>query len=99
MFCITNLAHLPSWDSKTGACNVVIETVKGCRNKFKYDAETGTFSLCKVLPCGSVFPFDFGFIPSTIGDDGDPLDVLILMEAALLSRVHCPLPTDRRAGS
>ena len=37
--------------------------------------------LSKVLPLGMVFPFDFGFVPSTLGDDGDPVDVLVLMDA------------------
>ncbi len=88
-----NLAYLPAWDSKTGASNVIIETAKGSRNKFKYEAETGTLLLCKVLPCGAVFPYDFGFIPSTVGADGDPLDVLVLMDAACFPgcRVHCRL--------
>jgi inorganic pyrophosphatase len=88
-----NLAYLPAWDSKTGASNVIIETVKGSRNKFKYDAETGTFMLCKVLPCGAVFPYDFGFIPSTTGDDGDPLDVLVLMDTPCFPgcRIRCRL--------
>jgi len=88
-----NLAELDTWDPKSGLLNVVIETPKGDRNKFKYDPETGTFELCKVLPAGSAFPFDFGFIPSTVGDDGDPLDVLVLMEEPVFPgcRVHCRL--------
>jgi inorganic pyrophosphatase len=88
-----NLAHLPSWDSKSGACNVIIETMKGYRNKFKYEPETATFMLCKVLPCGAVFPYDFGFIPSTAGDDGDPLDVLVLMDTPCFPgcRIRCRL--------
>jgi inorganic pyrophosphatase len=61
-------------------CNVVIETPKGSRNKFDYDPELGLFRLGGVLPLGAVFPFDFGFVPSTIGGDGDPLDVLVLMD-------------------
>ena len=76
-----SLAKLDPWDSQAHACNVIIETVKGERNKFKYEPETGTFVLCKVLPCGAVFPFDFGFIPATRGDDGDPLDIMVLMDA------------------
>src|SRR5437764_14661059 len=75
-----SLAHLDTWDPKTGSLNVVIETPKGSRNKFKCDPQSGSFELSKVLPRGSVFPFDFGFIPSTTGDDGDPLDVLVLMD-------------------
>ena len=60
--------------------HVIIETPKGSRNKFNYDEEHGLFKLGGVLPAGAVFPFDFGFIPSTVGGDGDPLDVLLLMD-------------------
>jgi inorganic pyrophosphatase len=61
---------------------VVIETPKGSQNKYAYEPRFGTFVLDGVLPAGAVFPFDFGFVPSTIGEDGDPLDVLVLMDAA-----------------
>ncbi len=60
--------------------NVIIETPKGSRNKFNYDEELDIFKLAGVLPAGAVFPFDFGFAPSTQGGDGDPLDVLVLMD-------------------
>lgn len=60
--------------------NAVIETPKGCRSKFDYDPELGLFKLGQVLPAGAVFPFDFGFVPGTLGEDGDPLDVLVLMD-------------------
>jgi len=60
--------------------NVIIDTPQKCRNKFKYDEELGIFKLAHVLPNGAVFPFDFGFVPSTRGQDGDPLDVLVLMD-------------------
>lgn len=63
-----------------GELHVIIETPKGSRNKFSYDEGHGLFKLGGVLPAGAVFPFDFGFIPSTIGGDGDPLDVLLLMD-------------------
>src|SRR3954452_9285809 len=61
--------------------NAIIETPKGSRNKYVYDEDTDTFKLKKALPAGMVFPFDFGFIPSTIAEDGDPLDVLVLTDA------------------
>jgi inorganic pyrophosphatase len=63
-----------------GELNVIIETPKGSRNKFNYDEATGLFKLGGVLPAGAAFPFDFGFVPSTLGGDGDPLDVLVLMD-------------------
>jgi len=59
---------------------VVIETPKGSRNKFAFDADQHIFELKKVLPAGMTFPYDFGFIPSTKADDGDPIDVLVLMD-------------------
>jgi inorganic pyrophosphatase len=60
--------------------NAIIEAPKGSRTKFKYDDEHGTFLFDKMLPLGQTFPFDFGFLPSTRGGDGDPLDVLVLTE-------------------
>jgi inorganic pyrophosphatase len=59
---------------------VVIETPKGSRNKFAYDPDEHIFELKKVLPMGMAFPYDFGFVPSTEADDGDPIDVLVLMD-------------------
>jgi inorganic pyrophosphatase len=53
---------------------------KGRRNKYKYDEAQGQWRLSKVLPLGASFPFDFGFIPSTRGEDGDPVDVLVLLD-------------------
>ena len=59
---------------------VVIETPKGSRNKFAFNADDHIFELKKVLPAGMAFPYDFGFVPSTEADDGDPVDVLVLMD-------------------
>lgn len=60
---------------------VVIETPKGCRNKYKFDPKLMSFTLSRVLPDGMVFPYDFGFVPSTLAEDGDPIDVLLLMDS------------------
>ncbi|MBV8833472.1 MAG: inorganic diphosphatase [Acidobacteriaceae bacterium] len=68
------------WNPKKRECKAIIETPKGRRNKFDYDPEYRMFSLGGLLPEGLAFPFDFGFIPSTLGDDGDPLDVVILLD-------------------
>src|SRR6266436_2903926 len=68
-------------DAKKSTCRAIIETPKGCRNKFDYDPESNLFMLGGLLPEGMMFPFDFGFIPSTLGEDGDPLDILVLMDA------------------
>jgi len=59
---------------------VIIETPRGKGQKYDYDPASGYFKLKKVMPSGMVFPFDFGYIPGTIGGDGDPLDVLVISE-------------------
>src|SRR5258708_39690475 len=71
----------PQLDPNKSTCRAIIETPKGCRNKFDYDPDSGLFMLAGLLPEGMMFPFDFGFIPSTLGEDGDPLDILVLMDA------------------
>ncbi|HET9300900.1 MAG TPA: inorganic diphosphatase, partial [Candidatus Polarisedimenticolaceae bacterium] len=57
---------------------VVIETPAGSRNKYLHDEDRGIFRLHKLLPLGTTFPFDFGFVPETLAEDGDPVDVLVL---------------------
>src|SRR5215208_1072043 len=74
------LNRLGAYAPDADELNVIIETPRGSRNKFNYDGGLGLFKLGGVLPAGAVFPFDFGFIPSTLGGDGDPLDVLVLMD-------------------
>lgn len=69
-----------SMSNKKKTIEVIIETPKGCRNKYNYDEKRKAFKLKKILPAGAVFPFDFGFIPGTKGEDGDPLDVLVIMD-------------------
>jgi inorganic pyrophosphatase len=63
-----------------GLLHAVVDTPKGSRNKYAYDVDLGQWKLKKVLPRGLGFPYDFGFLPGTEGEDGDPLDVLIIME-------------------
>jgi inorganic pyrophosphatase len=63
-----------------GIVQVVIETPKGSRNKYAFDHKQLVFELKKVLPAGMAFPYDFGFIPRTLAEDGDPVDVLVLMD-------------------
>jgi inorganic pyrophosphatase len=63
---------------------VVIETPRGSRNKYSYDPECDCMQLSMVMPEGMVFPYDFGFIPSTLGQDGDPLDVLIILDEPVI---------------
>lgn len=67
-------------DKKNGILQVIIETPKGSRNKYAFDVDQEIFALKKVLPAGMAFPYDFGFLPRTIAGDGDPIDVLVLMD-------------------
>jgi inorganic pyrophosphatase len=73
-------AKLPPIDRESGDLNVIIDTPKGSQNKFSWDRKLQLFELTGVLPAGAVFPYDFGFIPNTRGEDGDELDVLVLMD-------------------
>ena len=72
--------RLPPFESKDADLTVIIETPKGSRNKYAYDQEERIFALRKVLPAGMAFPYEFGFVPSTLAGDGDPLDLLVLMD-------------------
>src|ERR1700727_2809997 len=74
----TRLEPFASDDNKM--LRVVIETPKGSRNKFAFNPDDHIFELKKVLPAGMAFPYDFGFVPSTKAEDGDPVDVLVLMD-------------------
>src|SRR5215470_6198074 len=70
---------------RSDALQVIIETPKGSRNKYAFDPKQKVFALKKVLPAGMAFPYDFGFVPSTRAEDGDPVDVLVLMDEPAFS--------------
>src|SRR5436309_1323074 len=82
------ISRLPAFADDDLTVNAIVETPKGGNNKFNYNPETGLFELGSALPEGFTFPFEFGFIPSTLGDDGDPLDLLILMDAPTFVGCH-----------
>lgn len=75
------LHDVDTHDPETKRVNVVIDTPKGSHNKYKYDDKLGLFRLSRVLPAGMHFPYDFGSIPRTCAEDGDAVDVLVLMDA------------------
>lgn len=85
-----SLLFMETFDSKTGDMNVIIETPKGSRNKFKYTPSADIFKLSATLQAGASYPFDFGFIPSTVGEDGDPLDILLLMDQSVYTGCLVP---------
>jgi inorganic pyrophosphatase len=74
------LDRLPPIDDG-GLTRVVIETPQGGRHKVKYVPAMDVLTIDATLPAGMVFPFDFGFVPQTRAEDGDPLDVLVLMDS------------------
>jgi inorganic pyrophosphatase len=77
----SNPTRLNPFDrSRPGTVNAIIETPGGSRNKFKFNQALGFYSLSGVLPEGMVFPHAFGFVPSTKAADGDPEDILIIMD-------------------
>jgi inorganic pyrophosphatase len=75
------LHEIEAVDTASRGINVVIDTPKGSRNKYKYDEALGLFRLSRVLPAGMSFPYDFGSVPRTRAEDGDALDVLVLADA------------------
>jgi len=73
---------VPPRDTKTGLVHVVIDSPRGSANKYKYDEELRVFRISRLLPAGMHFPYDFGSVPSTVAEDGDPLDVLVMIDSA-----------------
>jgi inorganic pyrophosphatase len=61
----------------------IVETPKGHRSKFAYDPDSGLFALAGVLPAGMAFPMAFGFVPDTLAEDGDCLDIVVLADEDL----------------
>ncbi len=74
-----DLSRIPA-QPKPGLVNVLIEIVGGSRNKYEFDKKMNAFILDRVLYSSVNYPFDYGFIPNTLGDDGDPLDGLVIMD-------------------
>jgi inorganic pyrophosphatase len=76
-----DLLKLPTRNN-SGDVYVVVETPRGSAAKLEYDPELRVFTLSKALFLGLTYPYDWGFIPSTKGEDGDPIDALVLHDAA-----------------
>src|SRR6266404_1130393 len=78
---MTNYLSLPIGEGAPDEVNAVIEISRGQTNKYEYDKELHVFRLERNLYSPVHYPGDYGFIPSTLSDDGDPLDVLVLVDA------------------
>lgn len=76
-----NFSSLPTY-TEDGSLNVVIETPRGSRAKLSYDPKLEAFTLAKSLLIGLTYPHDWGFVPSTKAEDGDPIDVMVIHDAA-----------------
>src|SRR5271168_5201861 len=79
---MTNYLELPVGEKSPEVINVVIEIPNEGINKYEYDKKLHVFRLDRNLYSPVHYPGDYGFFPSTLGDDGDPLDVLVLVDAA-----------------
>jgi inorganic pyrophosphatase len=78
---LTNYLSLPIGDGAPDEVNAVIEIPRGTTNKYEYDKQLNVFRLDRNLHSPVHYPGDYGFIPSTLSQDGDPLDVLVLVDA------------------
>ncbi|GLV48138.1 inorganic pyrophosphatase [Thermus sp. LT1-2-5] len=84
---MANLKTLPVGEKAPEVVNMVIEVPRGSGNKYEYDPRLGVIKLDRVLPGAQFYPGDYGFIPSTLAEDGDPLDGLVLSTYPLLPGV------------
>ncbi len=78
---LTDYLSLPTGERAPDEVNAVIEIPRGQTNKYEYDKQLHVFRLDRNLYSPVHYPGDYGFIPSTLSDDGDPLDVLVLVDA------------------
>jgi inorganic pyrophosphatase len=74
-----DLSSIPA-QPKPGIVNVLIEIPGGSKNKYEYDKELQAFALDRVLYSSVKYPYDYGFIPNTLAEDGDPLDGMVLID-------------------
>jgi inorganic pyrophosphatase len=74
-----DLSRIPA-QPKPGIINVLIEIVGGSKNKYEFDKELGAFALDRVLYSSVKYPYDYGFVPNTLADDGDPLDGMVIID-------------------
>ena len=91
---MTNLLKIATWADEEHIF-AVVETPRGSTCKLDFDPKLRVFTLAKPLMAGLTYPYDWGFIPSTKAEDGDPLDILIIHDFADISRRSASLQTCR----
>jgi inorganic pyrophosphatase len=74
-----DLSRIPP-QPKPGLLNVLIEIPAGSKNKYEFDKDLNAFALDRVLYSSVQYPCDYGFVPNTLADDGDPLDGMVIMD-------------------
>ncbi len=74
-----DLSRIPA-QPKSGLINVLIEIPAGSKNKYEFDKDLNAFALDRVLYSSVQYPYDYGFVPNTLADDGDPLDGMVLID-------------------
>lgn len=74
-----DLSRIPA-QPKPGLVNVLIEIPGGSKNKYEFDKDLNAFALDRVLYSSVQYPYDYGFIPNTLADDGDPLDGMVIID-------------------
>lgn len=82
------MPDIPTGPADLARIEVVIEVPKGSRNKYEIDHHTGEVWLDRLLFTATRYPADYGFLPNSLGEDGDPLDALILGEEPTFPGVH-----------
>jgi inorganic pyrophosphatase len=78
------LSKLTIGDKAPEVCNAFIEIPQGSKTKYEYDPDTGLMYVDRILYSSVVYPHNYGFIPETLAEDGDPLDILVLMQEAVV---------------
>jgi len=82
---IRDYMMIPPGTGEAAVVNVIVEIPKGKRNKFEVDKVTGLIKLDRYLYSSAVYPGDYGFIPQTLAEDGDPLDILVMVNEPTFS--------------